>query len=318
MFIYSCQDIQNIPPEVTINLFVRNEFGHALLGATVYVFNNPTSYETKNISTAYRTATTQIATNGDTVATIVLSAETEYWVYTTYRDPLRQLTLTNYSVNNGKYNGYLKRLSKRTNIDLRLIVRPEDANIIFYSTATNKLPIEISVGNFSRKGGITTHTLSALFSLSRQPTVLDVSSTALVSQKQPGRYSYYAKSADGCVWQGDVNVTRGQSIPIDLTKCNTGTISFYTDATHSLHTPIKIHFNDQNITGEVLSITGTLATAPTCTSLATAASGTTATFVRNPGLHSYIAYTKDSTCVWTGNVSLTVDQCVIIPLTKCE
>jgi hypothetical protein len=219
-----------------------------------------------------------------------------YWIFINHKDVTRNFNLSNFGI-----SGPLKKLPSRAIIYLELVIRPDDGNLVFYSTATNKMPIEVQVGLYDTIfiNNLESKTINNTFSGTGIPDYqLENGISSVWFNRDPGKYSYYAKSNDGCVWTGTVVLEKGKSVPIDLSKCPSGKMSFYTTTVNSSILPIIVTINGQNLSPkEVNTLSGiTVITSFDCS---TTQNTGILTFIRSAGTYSYFASTVDGKCVWT-------------------
>jgi len=288
-----------------INITVVDEQGTTVSGATISVYENDIDYATAILTRNFSASRfTSAISDANGKANVQLIAGKEFYILVTTFDNVRFLNLSNISL-----GGYISGndLKQRQTLFLRVSVTPDDGNIIFYTTATNKLPIIINLSN-TISSNATQHTLTGVYGFTDVPTVKNLNTVSLY--RDQGTYRYFAKSADGCIWVDTLTVIKGEIKLVNLSKCESGTISFYSSAVNDTLMPISVRINTVDSIG---SISNSLA-AYTCANLNNSA----LTVVRYKGLYNYFIKSRSGRCVWTGTVSLTADACVVVPIEVCE
>jgi len=296
---------QNFIVNPTINFTVIDENSNTVTGANISVYENVVDYanaiSTKNYgANRFTTATS----DQDGKASIELRAGKEFYILITKFDNVRFANLSNISL-----GGYIagEDLKERQTLFLRVTITPDDGNIIFYTTVPNKLPINISVSAISTTNA-SLHTLTGVYGFSNAPTAQNQNTITLY--RDPGRYRYYAKSTDGCVWADTINVVKGEVRLVNLSKCESGTISFYTTAINDTLLPLTVKLNEVDTIGNI-----TASRLPfTCADSKTNA----LTVTRYKGLYNYFISSRSGKCSWTGSVILASDDCIIVPISLCE
>jgi hypothetical protein len=274
-------------------------------GATVNLYDNLTAYETAVASKynppagirSYTTKATAIIKNGASfiqngyVHLDNLQPDMNYYLLITYYDDARQINMSNIGI-----SGILNPLPKKSAIYAQTSVGPDNGNFLFFTVANNKIPISIQVSGLS--GQQKNFTLTGISSLSNP----DVKSPNIVRvSREPGSYNYYAKSLDGCAWTGYVTLSKGQSLPIDLSKCNNGTVQFTTIADNDSLYPLSIQLNNNLNVGSISSTDTRSFSLPA-----------------NAGFYTYIVKSSSNRCVWTGSFTVQTDEIIQIPLKVCE
>ena len=316
LFVGCAKESDTYKPISKVILTVKDDNGNNVSGARVSVYSKIEDYEnafsTKNFGSNEFFQNGSFTNQNGVVEITFTEPDREYWMLITYRDNGRQLDLSNYGTIGNDQSGHIKKLPKRSEVKLEVVITPINGNLIFYSTAVNKVPIEIRVARYKSQTGLSIHTLSGIYTGSGIPAIGTLANLSVT--RDPGLYTYYAKSADGCVWAGNVNLTKGQVSAIDLSKCNAGSLYFHTPALNAAKLPISVTLNNIDSLGTITSTRDIL----TCTDAdINAPSGTLKVF-RNKGLYTYFARTADGKCVWTGSINIVADQCLIVPLLQCD
>ncbi|MDX2189813.1 MAG: hypothetical protein SFY32_08105 [Bacteroidota bacterium] len=246
----------------------------------------------------------------------VSNPDIDYYIFALAEDANKKLNVSNFGIS-GKLNLASARGKgvKRSRLILKLYIQPIDGNIIFYSNATNTFPLTVTMTNFGVKGNSSSQVIPVIFSGSGTPDALSLQGSVRF-QRDPGKYAYYAKSNDGCAWAGVVELFAGQAVPVNLSKCENGKLSFYTLSSNSALLPITVTINGQNLGDkEVSTLTSSIASMPGSCNPSGASQ---ITFSRASGNYSYFARSADTSCVWTGNLDLKTDDCRIIELVQCK
>lgn len=314
----SCvKESMDFPAVVNLYLIVTDNAGNPINGATVNLYKTETEYLQavalksgppagfKSLQTAQATVTQ----NGNTIIQNgyvhldALDPETPYYLLVTYYDNTLQQNLSNIGI-----SGYVNPLPARTSVHATMVIAPDNSNIIFYSTASNQVPIYIEVSATNAFSSKTYLTLTGIYAGLSVPGVNEANTVR--AQRDPGTFNYNAKSADGCAWAGSLQVIKGQNVPVDLDKCSSGQISFYTTSVNDTLLPLTVTLNNFDSPGQV--------TASRASLVCTDDRSNTLTFIRDAGYYSYVVQSASGRCIWTGNFTVQTDDCIIVPLDYCE
>jgi hypothetical protein len=300
----SCKREKNDFPAITeLNIEVHKDSNTLVQGARVSVFEDLASYELAVSNRTFNSAVFNAFTDAQGRVRFELEPQKVYYVLITYFD---NTVLQNFS--NIGISGVLNPLPARANVFIKALIKPDDGNVIFYTTVPNKLPIEINIkpSNFQPERNFT---LNSIFTANRSPNVLDSNVTYIL--RDPGSYTYYAKSSDGCVWQGNVVVEKGKVYPINLDKCSAGSLYFYTIPANDSLLPLRVTLNNIDEIGNITSASNLV---PVCGAPTT----NTLWVVRSAGLYNYVVRSASGRCVWTGTVQIPQDSCVVVRISECE
>lgn len=285
-----------------LNVTVINELDVPVSGVNVSIYDNQALYELAVANRNYSQAIISANTDNQGKIKVELEPEKPYFILATYFDNTRQQNLNNVGI-----SGAINPLPARTNIFINLKIKAADANIIFYTTQSNKLPIDINIKE-SRYQLNKNFILNSIFTQNRLPTVLDTNNALVL--RDPGSYTYYAKSADGCAWQGKININKGDVATVNFDKCPAGSVSFYTTSVNDTLLPLNVVLNNIDTVGNITSSRPNL----TCSD----DKSNTLTFVRDAGLYTYQVKSKSGRCIWTGSLAIKQDSCHIVPISICE
>ena len=296
------KESEDFRPVSEINLLVSNEKFEKVSGATIAIFENISDYENASQSRIYNKAYKVITSNSEGMATFELQPDRQYYIIVTCFDAKRNIRLTNIGT-----SALIKPLPKRSRIHLEMILYPENGNVIFYTTMLNKVPIDITISEkVSQK--FEKFDLSLVYTATSLPTIS--SEQVLKIQREPGIYTYYARSKSGCVWIGEFKAENAKTILIDLTQCQTGTVSFFTPAVNDSLFPLSIKLNRDEINGQLNASRQTM----NCADEKSNSYTTTLKY----GLYTYLIKSASGRCVWTGNFTVTDGDCLIIPIEECS
>jgi hypothetical protein len=274
-------------------------------GATVNLYDNLTAYEAAVVNKnnppagvrSYTTKATTVTKNGSTfiqngyVHLDNLQPDINYYMLIIYYDDARKINMNNIGI-----SGIINPLPKKSAIYAQTSIGPVNGNLLFFSTTNNKIPISINVSGPS--GQQKNFTLTGISSL----ILPNVNSSNIVRvPREPGLYNYFAKSLDGCAWTGYVTLSKGQSLSIDLSKCNNGIVNFTTIADNDSLYPLSIQLNNTFNVGSITSINTRSFSVPV-----------------NAGFYTYIVKSSSNRCVWTGSFTVQTDATINVPLKICE
>lgn len=316
-FVFSCGKPDSTPDDTEVELTIVDAAGQLVSGFEngIYLVSSEQEYEEafrNKSSTKSVLAANSVSVVSPGVYKFRVSNPNQlYWLYAYKFDNISNINISNFGL-----SGPLKALPVRSVIKLKIVVGPYDGNLIFYSSATNRMPITITVANFGTLGNVQKRTIINLFTGTGVPNFVDNISSAWFNY-DPGTYVYNAKSSDGCAWQGNVTLTKGVASPVSLSKCPNGKITFYTDVANSAILPIIITLNGQNLSSfYVQTITSSPAIAAfDC--LNTNINGN-ANFTQNEGFYKYFAESASTNCVWSGSINLGIDVCTFVGINPCD
>lgn len=281
---------------------IKNDLQQNVAGARIVVFSSPTDYENAIVTKLNTNATHIVTTDATGQARITLTPQTRYYFIVTYFDVNRNMNLSNIGI-----SGQINPMPRRSNVYAEVVIKPEDGNLIFYSTAPAQLPISITVATSTNQTG-RDFTLNAIYTLATPPNVL--SNNVVRVLRDPGNYTYYAKSANGCAWTGQVSLKRGEVVLVDLSKCKSGVVSFYTPLANDTLLPMDIFLNRTDNIGQLITTRAFMdCTTDKANSLTT---------IKNAGSYTYLVRSRSGRCVWTGSFQVREDDCVVIPIDVCN
>jgi hypothetical protein len=284
--LFSCKNTKEVTPSASLKLTVYIDSTVAATGASVSIFPDQASYESAlaSFNASGAIATKNTASDGSVIFT-GLGAH-NYWFYVIYEQ-------------NGKaYNNQNSMYTIKNPLNPGSLT----SAVIDLQQSTFKFYFEAPTGssNYPLKVTLSTDTFTIKNAISNN--------TPLYINKNPGIYNYSVKGSHGCVWTGIVStVNQANSIPINLSPCYTGQVSFWSNSLNSKYLPITVILNNADTVG---IITASRTTAPSCTDIIN-----TASIYREYNSYTYTAI-SDS-CVWTGtfkiNASDTCQQIQLIP-----
>jgi hypothetical protein len=294
----SCKKESDVfPDDVSITFKVYDDNDSLVTGAKISIYDNFQSYlngvASQNTGFSIDSGISQAAGT-----TFNLKAQTDYWVYVSFDDPVRLLKMSNANI-----SSQLDKFLKSEVINARIKIAPSNANISFWSDLSNQVPITVIFNSI-------TNTLSnTMASAPAGPG----NPNALTFSVQPGTYSYYAKGPKNCLWTGQVKIANGAFKAIQLPTCNTGQITFYTTQAATIPNtfPIKIVLDNLDNAGLISTPSSS---AYTCGS---ALDPNALNVYRDPNTYTYVAQTADQRCTWTGTFTLSANGCMSIALPLC-
>lgn len=320
--IFSCGEKPNTPDRTEVELTITDANGAPItgIGNGIYLLGNEPDYEeafrSKGTSKSLITPNSIVEKGGGVytffVENIRDATPFSYYLYVYKFDNSNNVNFSNFAL-----DGAIKRLPSRAKVYLKTKIIPDDGNLVFYSSASNLMPITVTVTNFDTPLYTETKVISQVFSSPGTPNFIDNLSSAWFNY-DPGKYTYYAKSNDGCVWQGLVNLSKGLSSPVSLSKCPNGKISFFTQNFNASILPLVITINGINastyyvktlISASNLNLSGN-----DCNNLT---QSDIVIFTQNEGFYQYFAESQSGNCAWTGIIKLGTDVCTFVGFDDC-
>ncbi len=302
VFIGSCK------PEVDLNTFttdlkiiVRDQDGALATGVNVILFDNEAQYQANAPTNSAAGSIATGVTDGNGEITFAnLSHESSYWIHIYFIDGMgfQQSNLS------GQY-ALLNALTEGSVTTVEIDLSQDGVGEVALWTDgsnTNNLGIEFFIEDQSQG------TLNA--TRGSDPTPSDNANSLVSGSFIAGTYPWYAKGQNGCVWQGEVTIVEDTLIPIYLSECNSGSVTFWSQADLTAEGSISIVIDQDNPIG---TLTTTIGAAPT----ACFEPGTVSTSLPE-GTHLYHAVSASGNCLWTNSFTITEDDCTIIELMDCE
>ncbi len=301
-FLCTCvTDFQSVAPPTSLSITVQNGSSVLLDGADLYVFDNANSFnQAIGSGSPAGFVSTAKSTNGIALFD-QLAPEVLYYIYAVYKDtaPIAGTYIT-YDNADEKYS--LKNsLSAGSLTSLRIVLKPADGLITFWTTPSNNPVLPISIFSGSASIG----TIAQSFATA--PAAFSTGAVTLRARK--GTVVMEGKSAAGCLWTDTFTVTGGQNVFYKLGDCGVGTIAFYTDNTNATKLPINIKLNANDALSDLTTISSSVPTTCSAPNLVTA--------VRIPGTYTYEAISPSGNCLWTGTFTLGANACNLIALPTC-
>jgi hypothetical protein len=296
LFIFSCKKKDADPRAnyVDITMNILDENNQALSGAKVYILSSIADYEQSSaLYKGVNAIDSTTSQNGQALVTI--EGKKQYYLYIAYTDNTRKLVLANEG-----YSNVINELPKNLNVKVDIKLSPANANFGFWTTDKNLLPITLKIDE-------QTFTLSN--SLTTPPIDVNNSSTIAYTVRKGG-YSFYASNADGCVWTEAISIKNGEFKPIELTECRMNKIHFYTSSVNAAFLPIKVILNDTEEVGRIESTKESQACGEAETN--------TLTIKKEAGTFTYVAYSADNKCAWTGFFTVSNGSCSLVKLEECK
>ena len=288
-------------PISEINLYVYDERMQKVNGGSIAFFEQLSDYEYAIETRELIKANKVFYCNEKGEAKFELEPDKNYFMLVSHFDLERNIRLSNVGVSD-----LIKPLQSRTKIYIKLVIKPENGNIVFYSKDKNKIPLEISIKDLSLNK-TDNYILNNTYKLQTSPTVL--SDNILKIQYNTGKYLYNAKSEDGCVWIGETSVSNGKTTFIELSSCETGKVSFYTSIVNDTLLPLKISINKGEIIGEIKSTAENIS----CDDINTNSFSS----ILKHGKYTYLITSASGRCIWTD--TFIIDQpCKIVPIEACQ
>jgi hypothetical protein len=299
-FINSCKKESDFfPDNVSINFKVYDERDSLVTGAKISIYDSYQSY-LSGVASLNMGFSIDSAISSPGGATFSLKAQTDYWILTTYDDPVRLLKLSNITI-----SSQLDKMEKSSKVNARIKIAPSNSNIAFWTDATNPVPITVIFNS------LTDSIVSPIASAPIAPS----SPGALNFSVQAGTYSYYAKGPRNCLWTGSVKVGNGGFKAVQLSTCNTGQITFYTPQSTAIPNTYPIKIVLDNNTANPGFISNPATTSPyLCGS---ALDPNALNIYTDPNTYTYVAQTADQRCTWTGTFTLPANGCISIQLPLC-
>lgn len=312
LFLLTCNKKKEGPcihDEAALYITVIDNNGVKIGGAVINVFDNYSSYESaKGAKNDTSFATFTGFSNAATEAELLVSPYIEQWILVTYYDSIQQKYLSsenNFSV--------MSALQSCSDYYITVQLDPVGGVVSFWSPSAQNIPITVKFNGITDSLTGTTLTVPVSPSNPGEPQSLNFPVNA-------GTYSYQATSADGCSWQGEVIITDGQFIAIQLAPCERALVAFYFNSLSAIPTDkqnITIFIDNNPVAAGTL--TGMYSGAPITNSCQGSPVMPNILYVyMEPGVaHTYKAETVPGSnsipCIWTGTTSVLSTDCNLNP-----
>ncbi|MFN0048622.1 MAG: hypothetical protein ACKVOU_05830 [Cytophagales bacterium] len=299
LLLFQCETEKRIEVRaIQLQLKVEDDNLKPLDNIPVYIFNNFESYaaSVKN-NYPFGFEKMRMAKSGKVVFDS-LSNIANYWIFISYRDSARYLNMKNYLAYNSLFNN-LPLGSVTTGF---VQVRPSNGIISFWTADFNNANLPLTV---LLKDSIFGNIDSTKIAEPSSP--FDI--PALTFNREPGKYMWYVKGENDCLWTGDTLLKAGQHIKIKVPECNNGNVAFWADTLSVEFYPITVVLNNSDTIGVIPAASSFVPTL--CNEVNTA-------FAPRPsGTYSYGGFAASGTCVWSGSFTLAKSECKILKLEAC-
>lgn len=324
ILLLSCGEKPSTPDKTDVELTITDANGAPVMGIanSIYMLQNEADYEeafvqkgsTKSVITSNTVTEKSAGVYTFSVANPRDASPFSYYLYVYKFDASNNINFSNFALNGG-----IKKLPSRAKVYMKTQIIPDDGNLVFYSSATNLMPIIVTVTSLDNPNlNIPSKTITQVFTIPGTPNFIDNITSAWFNL-DPGKYAYYAKSNDGCVWQGFVNLSKGIGALVSLSKCPNGKISFFTQNFNSNVLPLFVTLNGQNLSSfyvkTITSFVGSNLNGSNCGQLSTP---NIATFTQNEGFYQYYIESQNAGCAWTGQIQLSTDMCTFVGVNDCN
>lgn len=218
----------------------------------------------------------------------------KYYIYISHEK--EDYAINNFFENKRLRNGLLE--GTTTTINVKLL--PFNVGrLAFWSKSTNDFQFDIQVVFDGESIG------NVNVGKSTTPTSVNDANVLPIFYQEAGDYSWYAKGANGCYWEGSLSVKEETFYPIELAECSMGKIVFEAGNLLGTYSEIKIILGQNDDLG---SLTSTNSIQGAC--------GKGLEVARALGEYNYQAVYDDA-CVEFGRVSIAED-CQKVILKGCK
>lgn len=309
-----CNPEEEEPPVTSLEVRILDEEGNSINDEIeVYLFNDLNAFNNSVTSELASGFVYSTKSSSSGIALLEgLDADETYYVYIYYEG--KGFPLNNY------FSQFLIKntlqVDKKTVVQIKLT--PYNvANIGFYSLSTLNLsgdPIKIYFGDQTTTIGELTDIAAS------EPTSVDDLGVVKVLYQNPGLYNWSATGANGCNWQGQVDVATSKGtqafIPVELKACNNGVYAFWSSQT-----------NLDAAGGEILVVLDNVDTVGYITESSSSVPNTCnddgVLLISRPKnkTYSYHAYSKNKSCSWQGSFNISSEVCETVDqseLTGCN
>lgn len=303
-FFSSCKPEKEEAPTTSLEVRVLDEDGTILTDEVkVYLFINEAAFTSSVLNEQASGFFADATSSGGSVSFSGLDFSTPYFVYIYYDGK-------NYPLNNYFSQYQIKNLlqaDRKTIVQIQLT--PYNiANIGFYTTSSLNLkgdPIKLYFDTDPNSIG-TLESISDVI-----PTSENDPGVVKVLYQDKGVHTWFATGANGCHWQGQINITDTnktrpffQAIPLEA--CDNGVFSFWSGTS-----------NLANAGGEIVVVLDNLDTVGYINSARSTAPNSCNEegflLVSRPlGMYSYHAYAKNGNCAWQGLIDISDNDCATI------
>lgn len=298
----SCEQTKEVIYDPTnAELTVYNDLKQPQQGAIVRMYDSKEAYDESKTTGKEEGFAVKAVTDALGKASFKdLNSDRSYYFLISYRDRTRFVDLDNQD-ENYVFKEYLE---KGTNPRIEIYLKQAKSIVSFFANTANKdqLPITLYIGDDS-VGTISQSVASA-------PSA-PFSASTITFRLSQGVSKWYARSAQGCLWSGNVLSSGLESFePIAFGDCDAGGVTFYAGVENNKDFPIQISLNKNDHLGALTD--GAEAAPGSCFSAGTVSAA------RATGTYNYIAESLRSGCVWSGSVTITKGGCQMVKLTPCQ
>lgn len=302
-FITSCKPEEEEAPVTSMEVKILDDEGAFITDpVNVYLFTVESSFISSVTNESPSGYIAESISIGGSVTFENLDPATPYFVYIYYDG--KGYALNNYFTQY-KIQNFLQ-VDKKT-IAVIQLTPYKIANIGFYSTSAlnlNGKPVKIYFGSDRNSIGTLTSISPTI------PSSIDDLGVVKVLYQNEGLHNWSATGANGCHWQGQVNVSTNASgptfVPVLLDGCNNGIYAFWTTAANLTNSGGNIRVVFDNV-DEVGTITTSRSSTPN-----TCKDSGILLVSRPPGTYPYHAYSANGLCSWQGSITIGSDDCSVV------
>lgn len=299
--LYSCRsEVEPVSPLASLSLTVSDDAGNLLTGARVALFENYQDYLAGSADYTFSGSIKSDTTINGKVILDNLASGKPYWICVHYRD-YNRIPGTYIDLDNGETTRYLRNpLLKNSVTSASISLTPAFSVVTFWTGSQNMPALPVTLFIEKNLAG----TITGSFASAPAP----FEPGALTVHVPKGIKAYSAKSQNGCAWKGEIHIKGGENLLVELPFCEAGIISFWTDDDNLPDLPVDVVLGINDVAGQ---INNTHSAVPVC------GEAGVLSVVRAPGIYTYRAYSTGGDCLWTGQVTLNANDCVMIKLEKC-
>ncbi len=251
VYFTSCKKTEIEPEATNLIIKVKDDQGLDIPGnnVQVYLFDDSTNFRNAWQNGIYGTNINNQLLNGSQVTFTDLDSDKNYWILIEYNKNVggQSIPLNNYFTQNTLKN----LLENGTTTSVIITLTPfERTNIGFYSlVGANSDDLEIEIffdGN----------SVGSIINLSETaPTsITDANVVPVLYQSDAVKHTYYAVGNNGCVWQGEIDVTNAKNklILVPISQCGFGHVNFWmNNATFGSWGNFTVTLNDNDAVGTI-------------------------------------------------------------------
>jgi hypothetical protein len=302
IFISSCKTVvEKVEFDTEMIVHTFNDQNQPIDSANVAIFDDFQKYKTAILTYDFSQSISTGYSKGGNMKFDGLAPNVTYYVASYYKDK-NKIPGTLIAYDNSEINYQIAiKLRKGSINEVDIQMKPASGVVTFLAPESQKSRFPLTVKFNNSNAGVITKAFVDM------PLTLADSTVHVNAKKGKG---YYVVTSSVCSWYGETTVIGGERTSVSLAPCEAGKIAFFVEDTATANYPVKITLNNNDALPNLDK---------TKANEVTDCNTPNAYFVeKGIGTYTYSARSANGKCVWTGQITVSNDECSIVKLAKCR